>query len=77
MLANAQEGALDHCIAAHLSDEKAHGRLLAALGMIPLLSLGLRLGEASGGALAIPIVRAALACHSDMATFDEAGVADG
>ncbi|MDG1067628.1 MAG: nicotinate-nucleotide--dimethylbenzimidazole phosphoribosyltransferase, partial [Sulfitobacter sp.] len=40
----------------------------------PLLSLGLRLGEASGGALAISIVKAALECHSGMATFAEAGV---
>lgn len=71
------KGALDHCIAGHLSAEGAHGRLLDALGKAPLLSLGLRLGEASGGALAIPIVRAALECHSGMATFAEAGVTDG
>ena len=70
-------GALDHCVAGHLSDEAAHGRLLRALGKEPLLALGLRLGEASGATLAIPILRAALACHSDMATFAEAGVADG
>lgn len=70
-------GALDHCIAGHCSDEAAHGRLLAALGKEPLLSLGLRLGEGSGAALAIPLVRAALACHSGMATFAEAGVSDG
>lgn len=71
------KGALDHCIAGHLSAEGAHGRLLDALDKEPLLSLGLRLGEASGGALAIPIVRAALECHSGMATFGEAGVTDG
>ncbi len=69
-------GALDHCVAGHLSDEAAHGRLLRALGKKPLLALGLRLGEASGATLAIPILRAALACHSNMATFAEAGVAD-
>ena len=69
-------GALDHCVAGHLSDEAAHGRLLRALGKRPLLALGLRLGEASGATLAIPILRAALACHSNMATFAEAGVAD-
>ena len=66
--------ALDHCIAGHLSDENAHGRLLEKIGKRPLLDLGLRLGEGSGGALVINIVKAALACHSGMATFDQAGV---
>ncbi|MEM1363058.1 MAG: nicotinate-nucleotide--dimethylbenzimidazole phosphoribosyltransferase [Pseudomonadota bacterium] len=69
-------GALDHCLAGHLSAEAAHGRLLEALDMSPLLDLGLRLGEGSGAVLAISIVKAALACHSGMATFAEAGVAD-
>lgn len=68
------KGALDHCIAGHLSAEGAHGRLLDALDKQPLLSLGLRLGEASGAALAISIMKAALDCHSGMATFAEAGV---
>jgi len=76
-LARAHDGALDHAIAGHLSAEGAHRRLLDALGKVPLLDLGLRLGEGSGAALAIPILRAALACHSDMATFAEAGVAGG
>jgi nicotinate-nucleotide--dimethylbenzimidazole phosphoribosyltransferase len=70
------KGALDHCVAGHLSAEGAHGRLLDALGKEPLLSLGLRLGEASGAALAIHVVKAALECHSGMATFAEAGVTD-
>ena len=70
-------GALDHCVAGHLSAEGAHGRMLDALGMTPLLSLGLRLGEGSGAALAIQVLRGALACHSDMATFGEAGVSAG
>ncbi len=69
--------ALDHAVAGHLSAEGAHGRLLAALGKEPLLSLGLRLGEGSGAALAIGIVQAAVACHSGMATFAEAGVSAG
>ena len=69
--------ALDHAIAGHLSAEGAHGRLLAALGKEPLLSMGLRLGEGSGAALAIGIVKAAVACHSGMATFAEAGVSEG
>ncbi|MEP1766270.1 MAG: nicotinate-nucleotide--dimethylbenzimidazole phosphoribosyltransferase [Sulfitobacter sp.] len=73
-LAHTTAAALDHCVAGHLSSEGAHARLLDALGKQPILSLGLRLGEASGGALAIQIVKAALECHSGMATFAEAGV---
>jgi nicotinate-nucleotide--dimethylbenzimidazole phosphoribosyltransferase len=68
------ERALDHCQVAHLSAEPAHGRLCAALGKRPLLDLGMRLGEASGAALAIPVVKAAAECHAGMATFAEAGV---
>ncbi len=77
VLYRAAEGALDHMIAGHLSEENAHGRMLQAIEKKPLLDLGLRLGEGSGGALAIQIVKAALACHSGMATFEEAGVAAG
>ena len=69
--------ALDHCFAGHASAEAAHTRLLTDLNKPPLLSLGLRLGEGSGAALAIGIVKAAAACHSGMATFAEAGVAAG
>jgi nicotinate-nucleotide--dimethylbenzimidazole phosphoribosyltransferase len=77
VLAKAATGALDHCVAGHLSAEGAHGRLLAELGKEPLLSLGLRLGEGSGAALAIGVIKGAVACHSGMATFAEAGVAAG
>lgn len=70
-------GALDHTVAGHQSAEGAHGMLLQKLGKDPILSLGLRLGEGSGGALAINIVKSAVACHSGMATFAEAGVAAG
>ncbi|WP_373280280.1 nicotinate-nucleotide--dimethylbenzimidazole phosphoribosyltransferase [Palleronia aestuarii] len=73
----ARPGALDHCVAGHLSAEGGHGRLLAAIGKPPLLSLGLRLGEGSGAALAVGVLQGALACHSGMATFAEAGVTDG
>jgi nicotinate-nucleotide--dimethylbenzimidazole phosphoribosyltransferase len=66
-----------HCLAGHQSAEAAHGRLLDSLGQKPLLSLGLRLGEGSGAAVAIGIVQAALACHGGMATFAEAGVSAG
>ena len=68
---------LDHAIAAHRSDEKAHDALLKRINKAPLLDLGMRLGEGSGAALAILIVKAAIACHSSMATFAEAGVSDG
>ncbi len=71
------EGGLDHAVAGHQSGEAAHGKLLAALGKTPLLGLGLRLGEGSGAALAIGVVKAAVACHSGMATFGEAGVSAG
>ncbi|MBX2854160.1 MAG: nicotinate-nucleotide--dimethylbenzimidazole phosphoribosyltransferase [Rhodobacteraceae bacterium] len=66
--------ALGHCLAAHRSAEAAHDRLLEELGLEPLLDFGLRLGEGSGAALALPILRGALACHSRMATFAEASV---
>ncbi|UTW51841.1 nicotinate-nucleotide--dimethylbenzimidazole phosphoribosyltransferase [bacterium SCSIO 12827] len=69
-----QPGALDHCRAAHLSAEPGHARLLAKLGMAPLLQLNMRLGEASGAVLAVGLVQAALACHRGMATFESAGV---
>lgn len=66
--------ALDHCVVAHLSLEPGHRRLLAALGKTALFDFGMRLGEASGAALAIPLLKAAVACHTGMATFAEAGV---
>ncbi len=65
---------LDHCRVGHLSAEPGHRRLLAAIDQRPLLDLDMRLGEASGAALAIPLLRAACACHDGMATFAEAGV---
>ncbi|HVY98273.1 MAG TPA: nicotinate-nucleotide--dimethylbenzimidazole phosphoribosyltransferase [Dongiaceae bacterium] len=68
--------ALDHCLVAHCSAEPGHRRLLSAIGKAPLFDFGMRLGEASGAALAIPIVRAAVACHSGMASFAEAGVSE-
>ncbi len=69
-------GALDHAIAGHVSAEAAHAAILKRLGKEPVLALGLRLGEGSGAALAIPVLQAAIACHSGMATFEEAGVSD-
>lgn len=68
--------ALLHCQAAHRSAEPGHRRLLERLGLVPLLDLEMRLGEGSGAALAIPLLRAALACHTGMATFASAGVSE-
>lgn len=59
---------------AHRSAEPGHRQLLDALGAEPLLALDMRLGEGSGAAVAVPILRAAAALHSQMATFAEAGV---
>ena len=75
-LACAAPGALDHCVAGHASAEAAHRALLSELGLAPLLDLGLRLGEGSGAALAIGVLKGAIACHSGMASFAEAGVSD-
>ena len=66
--------ALDHCQVAHVSAEPGHRRLLERLDKRPLLDLGMRLGEASGAVLAIPLLKAACACHGAMATFEEASV---
>ncbi len=65
---------LDHCQAGHLSAEPAHARLLALWGKAPLLDLGMRLGEGSGAALALALLKAAAACHAGMATFESAGL---
>jgi nicotinate-nucleotide--dimethylbenzimidazole phosphoribosyltransferase len=66
----------DAMIAAHLSPEPGHRLALDALGLEPLLDLGLRLGEGSGAALALPLLDAALAILAEMATFQSAGVTD-
>lgn len=73
-LAVARPGALDHCLAGHVSAEPGHRRLLDRLGMRPLLDLDLRLGEASGGLAALALVRLAAACVTEVATFAEWGV---
>jgi nicotinate-nucleotide--dimethylbenzimidazole phosphoribosyltransferase len=75
--AKLRAGALDHCLAGHCSAEQGHQRLLEHLGLTPLLDLGMRLGEGSGAAVAVLVLRAAVACHNGMATFAEAGVSGG
>ncbi len=72
----AAPGFLDHCWAAHVSAEPGHRRLLGKMGLVPLLDLNMRLGEGSGAATAIPILRAAVATHGGMASFADAGVAE-
>jgi nicotinate-nucleotide--dimethylbenzimidazole phosphoribosyltransferase len=66
--------ALDHCQVAHVSAEPGHRRLLQRLGKRPLLDLDMRLGEASGAVLALLLLKSAVACHTGMATFSQAGV---
>lgn len=66
---------LAHCLAGHCSEEPGHRGVLDNLGLDPLLNLGMRLGEGSGAATALGVVRAAVACHNGMATFAEAAVA--
>ncbi len=75
-LAVLAEGALDHCIVGHSSVEPGHALLLEKLEKRSLLDLGMRLGEASGAALALGIIRSAVAVHNGMATFAEAGVSE-
>lgn len=66
-----------YCVFAHVSAEVPHRRWLAQLGARPLLALDMRLGEASGALLALPLLHAAAAILCEMATFDSAGVSSG
>ena len=68
---------LDHCLVAHRSAEGGHARMIEALGKRPILDLGMALGEGSGAALALSVLRAAVECHDGMATFAEAGIGGG
>jgi nicotinate-nucleotide--dimethylbenzimidazole phosphoribosyltransferase len=74
VLEKIKAGALDHCLAGHLSAEPAHLRLLEYLGKEPVVDLGMRLGEGTGAAVALSILRGAVAAHNGMATFAEAHV---
>ncbi|MCB8838643.1 nicotinate-nucleotide--dimethylbenzimidazole phosphoribosyltransferase [Aurantimonas sp. VKM B-3413] len=68
--------ALDHCLFGHVSAEPGHIRALEEMAKIPLLALGMRLGEGTGAALAAGIVKAAAECHTGMATFEQAAVSN-
>jgi len=74
ILAKANPHALDHCVAGHVSAEPGHILLLQYLQKTPLLNLRMRLGEGSGAALALGIIKGAFATHNGMASFAEAGV---
>jgi len=74
--ARLEPASADYMVASHRAPEPGHNLVLAELGLRPLFDLGLRLGEGSGAALAIPIVNAALALMHEMATFEQAGVSD-
>ena len=76
VLFKANENALDHCVAGHVSAEPGHKKLLQAIEKKPLLSLGMRLGEGSGAALALAIIKGAVATHTGMASFADAGVSE-
>ena len=68
--------AVGYCLAGHVSAEPGHALALAALGITPLLDLGMRLGEGTGALLALPVVAGAARALQDVATFDAAGVVD-
>lgn len=77
LTATAMEPAVTgYLIASHRSQELGHGAVLERLGLAPLLDLDLRLGEGTGAALALPLVRASVRLLNDMATFGEAGVSE-
>jgi nicotinate-nucleotide--dimethylbenzimidazole phosphoribosyltransferase len=67
---------LDYCVFAHCSDEAGHRRMLEKLGARPLLQLGMRLGEGTGAALALPLLHAAANFLNEMATFSSASVSE-
>ncbi|HTQ70182.1 MAG TPA: nicotinate-nucleotide--dimethylbenzimidazole phosphoribosyltransferase [Acidocella sp.] len=74
VLVRLEGDALAHCIVSHASAEPGQRGLLTHLGKAPILDLGMRLGEGSGAAVALGVLRAALEAHNGMATFAEAGV---
>lgn len=74
--ARLQPAVLEYCVFAHCSGENGHRRMLEALSATPLLNLGLRLGEGTGSALALPLLHAAVNFLDRMATFESAQVSE-
>jgi len=72
--ARLQPSVLDYCVFSHCSDERGHRRMLEHFAAAPLLQLGLRLGEGSGCALALPLLQSAVNFLCEMATFDSARI---
>ena len=66
---------LDHCLVGHESAEPGHKHLLAAMGKSAILQLDMRLGEGTGAAVALSVLRGAVVCHNHMATFESLGIA--
>jgi nicotinate-nucleotide--dimethylbenzimidazole phosphoribosyltransferase len=71
-----ESNVLDYCVFGHCSAEQAHRALLEYLQVQPLLDLEMRLGEGSGAAVALSVVRAAVALFTQMATFEGEGVSN-
>lgn len=74
VLAALDKSLLDHCQFSHYSGEPGHRLLLQEIDREAILDLEMRLGEGSGAAVALGVLRGAIACHNDMASFSEAGV---
>jgi nicotinate-nucleotide--dimethylbenzimidazole phosphoribosyltransferase len=66
----------EYVFAGHRSEEAGHGVMLKYLGLDPILDLGMRLGEGTGGALAMSVIEGAVHMFNEVLTFEEAGVAD-
>lgn len=71
-----ESGVKDNCIFCHSSQEQGHSKMLDFLGVKPVLQLGLRLGEGTGAALALPIIQSAVHFLNEMASFEDAGVSN-
>lgn len=77
LVANAMhKTVLDYCLFSHVSNEQGHQTLLSFLNAKPVLNLGLRLGEGTGAALAIPLIKSAVNFLNDMASFESAEVSN-
>jgi len=73
-LSDQGQGLQSHCIFSHTSGEQGHEKMLQYLGARPLLNLGMRLGEGTGAAMALPLVQSAVNFLQEMASFESAGV---